>query len=98
MDGSAGAHHVEAGVFRSTMNDLAAHAREALATDITICFLGDVFDVIRTERWFDYPLEERPWGSNPSSQALYDIFDGVVSTTPRRSGCSRARSSRSLSS
>ena len=79
MDGSAGAHHVEPGVFRSTMNDLAAHAREAQATDITIVFLGDVFDVIRTERWFDYPLEERPWGDTPSSQALYDIFDGVVS-------------------
>jgi UDP-2,3-diacylglucosamine pyrophosphatase LpxH len=79
MDGSAGAHHVEPGVFRSTMNDLAAHAREARASDITILFLGDVFDVVRTERWFDYPLDERPWGQTPSSQALYDIFDGVVS-------------------
>ena len=78
MDGSAGAHHVEAGVFRSTMNDLAAHAREAQAEDITILFLGDVFDLVRTERWFDHPLEHRPWGSDPSEEALFEIFEGVV--------------------
>lgn len=78
MDGTAGAHHVEPGVFRSTMHDLAAHAREAQAEDITIVFLGDVFDLVRTERWFDHPLEARPWGSNPSEEALFEIFEGVV--------------------
>src|SRR4051794_22193398 len=78
MDGSAGAHHVEPGVFRSTMHDLAAHAREAQAEDIGLIFLGDVFDLVRTERWFDFPLEQRPWGSNPSEEALFQIFEGVV--------------------
>jgi UDP-2,3-diacylglucosamine pyrophosphatase LpxH len=80
MDGSAGGHYVEPGVFRSTMHDLAAHAREAQATEITLLFLGDVFDVIRTERWFDYPPDERPWGANPSAQALYDIFEGILAS------------------
>jgi hypothetical protein len=56
MDGSAGAHHVEPGVFRSTMADLAAHAREAQATEISIVFLGDVYDLVRTERWLDHPV------------------------------------------
>jgi hypothetical protein len=79
MDGTAGAHHVEPGVFRSTMHDLAAHAREAQATEITILFLGDVFDLVRTERWFEYPLDDRPWGAKPSQQALFDIFEGVIS-------------------
>ena len=78
MDGSAGAHHVEPGVFRSTMHDLAAHAREAQAEEITLLFLGDVFDLVRTERWFDHPLENRPWGGNMSSEGLYEIFEGVV--------------------
>lgn len=78
MDGSAGAHHVEPGVFRSTMHDLAGHARESQATEITIVFLGDVFDLVRTERWLNHPVEERPWGSSPSHQALFDIFEGVV--------------------
>ena len=53
MDGSAGAHYVDAGVFRSTFTDLAAHAREAGARDLKLVFLGDLFDVIRTERWFE---------------------------------------------
>jgi len=79
MDGTAGAHHVDPGVFRSTMQDLASHAREAQATQLSILFLGDVFDLVRTERWFDVPLDERPWGGSPSSQALFDIFEGVVS-------------------
>jgi UDP-2,3-diacylglucosamine pyrophosphatase LpxH len=78
MDGSAGAHHVEPGVFRSTMHDLAGHAREAQAEEIGLIFLGDVFDLVRTERWFDYPLEQRPWGSSPSEEALFEIFEGVV--------------------
>jgi hypothetical protein len=78
MDGTAGAHHVEPGVFRSTMNDLAAHAREAQATELTILFLGDLLDLVRTERWFEYPLDDRPWGSSPSREALFEIFEGVV--------------------
>src|SRR6266571_2617239 len=78
MDGTAGAHHVTPGIFRSTMVDLAAHAREAQATEITFLILGDLFDLYRTERWFEYPLEQRPWGSNPSHETLFDIFEGVV--------------------
>src|SRR5439155_2698839 len=30
------------------------------------------------ERWFDFPLDQRPWGAAPSEQAAVDIFDGVV--------------------
>jgi len=78
MDGTAGAHHVDPGVFSSVMLDLAAHAREAQATEVTLLFLGDVFDLYRTERWFEYPLEARPWGSAPSEEALFDIYEGVV--------------------
>lgn len=78
MDGTAGAHHVDPGIFRSTMLDLAAHAREAEATEIELLFLGDVFDLYRTERWFEYPLDARPWGATPSTDALFDIFEGVV--------------------
>jgi hypothetical protein len=86
MDGTAGAHHVEPGVFRSTMNDLAAHARESQATELSILFLGDLFDLVRTERWFDYPLEQRPWGSAPSGEALVSIFEGVVANNAETFG------------
>jgi UDP-2,3-diacylglucosamine pyrophosphatase LpxH len=79
MDGTAGAHHLDPGGVRSVMLDLAAHAREAQATEITLLFLGDVFDLYRTERWFEYPLELRPWGATPSDEALFDVYEGVVS-------------------
>lgn len=78
MDGTAGAHHVEAGGFRSTLNDLAAHTIEAGARDVTIVFLGDLYDLIRSERWFDVEPRHRPWGSEPSEQAVTDIFEAVV--------------------
>jgi UDP-2,3-diacylglucosamine pyrophosphatase LpxH len=78
MDGTAGKHYVDAGVFASTMHDIAAHVREARATDVTLAFLGDVYDLYRTERWFDQPLEVRPWGEAPSEDVLFDIFEGVV--------------------
>lgn len=78
MDGTSGRDVVDAGVFASTMNDLAAHAREADATDVKLVFLGDVFDLWRSERWFDYPLEARPWGDAPSEEAVTDVFEGVL--------------------
>jgi hypothetical protein len=78
MDGTAGREVVEASVFASTMNDIAAHTREAEASEIKLVFLGDVYDLWRTERWFEYPLEARPWGDAPSEEALGDIFEAVV--------------------
>lgn len=78
MDGSAGAHYVEPGVFRSTFTDLAAHAREARTAEIKLVFLGDVFDLIRSERWFGFGVDERPWGATPSEEAATAILDAVV--------------------
>lgn len=77
-DGTAGEHFLGPDVFASVLNDTAAHAREARAEEVTLVFLGDLFDFYRTERWFDYPVEQRPWGETPSDEALYDIFEGVV--------------------
>jgi UDP-2,3-diacylglucosamine pyrophosphatase LpxH len=80
MDGTAGGHYVEPGVFASTLTDLAGHAREADATEITLVFLGDIIDLYKSERWFDYPLEARPWGSTPSDEALAAIFEGIITS------------------
>lgn len=78
MDGSAGAHHVEPGVFRTTFTDLSAHAREANARDLQLVFLGDVFDLVRSERWFEYSLDERPWGAAPSEEAAVAVMEAVA--------------------
>lgn len=62
VDGTAGEHNVPTKAFDRVFHDLAAHARKAEAKEITIVFLGDIFDLLRTEMWFDVPEEERPWG------------------------------------
>jgi UDP-2,3-diacylglucosamine pyrophosphatase LpxH len=78
MDGTAGVHHLGANAFRGTFQDLAAHAEKAGARDVTVVFLGDIYELVRTQRWFGFPLDQRPWGRQPSELAANDIFDGVV--------------------
>lgn len=79
MDGTAGFHYLDSEAYRRLLSDLAGRARRAEATEVGILFLGDVFDVIRTERWFDYTLDERPWGKNPSEEAAVDVFERIIS-------------------
>lgn len=66
VDGTAGEHNLPAQAFKGVFNDLAEHARKAKAKDIKIIFLGDIFDLLRTEKWFDPNIKEdaRPWGTN----------------------------------
>ncbi len=69
VDGSAGEHNVPADAFRIFFCDIAAAANRLVKEgksieNIKIVFLGDVFDLLRTEMWFDYSAECRPWGSN----------------------------------
>ncbi|RSD25430.1 hypothetical protein [Mesobacillus subterraneus] len=96
MDGTAGRHHVESELFRDTFIELARQANAALNhlnTDdmsIKIVLLGDIFDVIRTERWFqekvgseiiEVPLSDRPWGNtaNKKTEAVaYDILSNIM--------------------
>ncbi len=65
MDGSSGQHYLGVDVFQRIFRDLGTKAREAGAKDIKIVFLGDIFDLIRTEQWFTIDPEERPWGGTP---------------------------------
>lgn len=89
-DGTAGEHNVKSAAFDGFLQDLAVHARKAKAEEIKIIFLGDIFDLIRTEKWFNFDEDERPWGSNESkiesnaenilkdiiskNQSTFDIF------------------------
>lgn len=57
--------------------DLAAQIARARdrPTDLTLVLLGDIFDLLRTERWFEdrrgnpVPLQERPWASPDALRA-----------------------------
>ena len=78
MDGTAGVHHLTIGAVREAFDDLAKIANKAKPKDIKIVLLGDIFDLIRTERWFSVPPEHRPWGSAPSEEAAMNILEGVI--------------------
>jgi UDP-2,3-diacylglucosamine pyrophosphatase LpxH len=67
-DGTAFPQTVTPDVLALLYADLYALARRHRAKNLDIVFLGDVFDLLRSERWFEddhsqpVPLAERPWG------------------------------------
>ncbi len=73
-DGTATAGNVAPEVFALALHEIyeiAAHVARARdrPTQVSLVFLGDIFDLLRTERWFVdregavVPLSERPWGA-----------------------------------
>src|SRR5579871_6257491 len=62
-DGTAYPQNVTAGSFALLQDDIYKLARRYGAETLDIVFLGDVFDLLRTERWFEAPDNERPWGA-----------------------------------
>lgn len=54
VDGSARA-------FEYFFQDVAASIKKE-TKEIKIVSLGDIFDLLHTEMWFAFPVEERPWG------------------------------------
>ncbi len=66
VDGTAGEHNVPSRAVEYFFNDVAAIANKETSNikEIKIVLLGDIFDLLRTEKWFDYPVDERPWGNN----------------------------------
>ena len=66
VDGSAGEHNPPTKAFEYFFDDLVAIAGKESNTikEIKIVLLGDVFDLLRTEKWFPYNENERPWGND----------------------------------
>ncbi len=85
VDGSAGEHNVPTEAFEIFFEDI-SWAAKRLAEDgrkvkeIKMVFLGDIFDVLRTEKWFPFPENERPWGTNGKKIEAHAnaIFDAIV--------------------
>jgi UDP-2,3-diacylglucosamine pyrophosphatase LpxH len=79
-DGTAMAGNVAPEAFTLALgeiHDLAAQIARARdrPTELTLVLLGDIFDLLRTERWFEdreghaVPLAERPWASPDALRA-----------------------------
>ena len=84
VDGTAGEHNVPTDAFKIFFEDIAGTA-DWLSQDgrvideIKLVFLGDIFDLIRTEMWFAYPENERPWGNDEEKieTNANTIFDAI---------------------
>lgn len=82
VDGTAGKHNVPTNAFEGVLGDLGNHARKANAEKAKIVFLGDIFDVIRTEKWFEIDESERPWGDKKKDKEIeqhaLEILNSVI--------------------
>lgn len=85
VDGSAGEHNVPARAFEYFFQDVAASIKKE-TKEIKIVFLGDIFDLLHTEKWFAFPVEERPWGTKEREIETHanSIFEATMSHKENR--------------
>ncbi|MFO8163053.1 MAG: hypothetical protein ACQEQO_12520 [Thermodesulfobacteriota bacterium] len=91
VDGTAGEHNVPVDAFhlffenvKSTAERLLKRKREV--KEIKVVFLGDIFDLLRTEEWFEpIPEDERPWGNKETKIKHHAniIFDKIITANKR---------------
>lgn len=81
VDESAGKHNLPFEAFQSVLlTNLAAivkHRKKEIR-EVILLFLGDTFDLIRTQQWFDEKFEDRPWGSNGLADVINIREAGVT--------------------
>jgi len=86
VDGTAGEHNIPVDAFHIFFENLKSAAerlkkKKREVKEIKIVFLGDIFDLLRTEEWFEpLPEDERPWGTKEAKikQHANDIFDKII--------------------
>jgi len=66
MDETAGRHNIPAKAFKKFLENIKVHSDNTKSKnkEVKIVFLGDTFDLLRTEEWFKEKEEDRPWGKN----------------------------------
>jgi UDP-2,3-diacylglucosamine pyrophosphatase LpxH len=82
VDGTAEEHNLSYRALEYFFDDLEAIAKNASNSikEIKLVFLVDIFDLLRTENWFAYPPDERPWGTNEHAIEIHaqTLFDDIV--------------------
>ena len=82
VDGSAGEHNIPTRAFEYFFDDLVAIASKESnqIKEIKIVLLGDVFDLLRTEKWFPCNRNERPWGLDEGAVENHanEILDAIL--------------------
>ena len=72
MDETAGKHNISAKAFKKFLESIKVHSDKTKNKDkeVKIVFLGDIFDLLRTEEWFKEKEEDRPWGNNTKKMKM----------------------------
>lgn len=80
VDETTGKHNVPATAFEMVLKNLASHAEKAKSKEVKLVLLGDIFDLLRTEKWFEVPVNERPWGDKigEMEKKVTAIFDEIA--------------------
>lgn len=82
VDGTAEEHNFSYRALEYFFDDLVAIAHKPSndIKEIKLVLLGDIFDLLRTENWFAYPADERPWGANEHAIEVHaqTLFDDIV--------------------
>ena len=66
VDETAGKHNIPADAFEKFLENIKVHSNNTNNEnkEIKIVFLGDIFDLLRTEEWFKENESDRPWGND----------------------------------
>ncbi len=66
MDETAGQHNIPAKAFKKFLKNIKVHSDNTKNKnkEVKIVFLGDIFDLLRSEEWFKENEEDRPWGND----------------------------------
>lgn len=96
-DGTAGDHNLPENAFSNVFNnDIISLIKQEKPTEVTLLLLGDIFDLLRTRKWFEYPkraefpVDDRPWGKNglrdveTFANAEADLMASPKTTTEQR--------------
>ena len=72
MDETAGHHNIPANAFKKFLKNIKVHSDKTKNKnkEVKIVFLGDIFDLLRTEEWFKEKEEDRPWGNNTKKMKM----------------------------
>lgn len=65
VDETAGKQNIPTSAFKLFLSNIKTHSEKTKnkEKELKIIFLGDIFDLLRTEEWFQEKEEDRPWGA-----------------------------------
>lgn len=81
LDETTGNHNLPKSAFEKFLSSIKMHAKKAEdVKELKIIFLGDIFDLLRSEKWFEEKEEDRPWGDNTEKMIIRakNILDTIV--------------------